>query len=346
MKEINEKEYAALEILKTMHISIIDAAILAKQAYISGDGKLKQALKCIRIGEETLRKQRKSVTFLQAVETAMEERSTRRPRTIWDFRYYTKRLIRCNRGLERCLIRSLTPLDCEKYLKNAFRTPQQLRKGRAIMSGVFSTALQHEWCSDNPIHRVRTPDVTENRIPILTPEEIRRLLHSAEIFDGGTCLAAVALMLYAGLRPHEVARLTWAQIDLRHNAVVLLPRHTKTGGARRIPIRRPLKYILEQKKETNETSVCPRRWPLKWSELHLFAGWNALNPWCPDILRHTFASYHLQHFQDYHLLQFELGHRDAALIRTRYVDLSNVGDTESFWQEPSPLRAKLFTSEH
>ena len=32
--------------------------------------------------------------------------------------------------------------------------------------------------------------------------------------------------------------------------------------------------------------------------------------WQPDVLRHTFAGYHLRYFRDYTALQYETGHRD------------------------------------
>lgn len=47
--------------------------------------------------------------------------------------------------------------------------------------------------------------------------------------------------------------------------------------------------------------------------------------------RHTFASYHLAHFKDFSLLQWEIGHRDSLLLRQRYVDMRDVGDTDEFW---------------
>ena len=40
------------------------------------------------------------------------------------------------------------------------------------------------------------------------------------------------MMLYSGIRPHEVARLTWAQVDLRERAIYILPQHSKPGGWR------------------------------------------------------------------------------------------------------------------
>ena len=52
--------------------------------------------------------------------------------------------------------------------------------------------------------------------------------------------------------------------------------------------------------------------------------------WVPDVLRHTFAGYHLRHFRSYSELQYEMGHRDSNLQRTRYVSMQQVGDAGEF----------------
>ena len=53
--------------------------------------------------------------------------------------------------------------------------------------------------------------------------------------------------------------------------------------------------------------------------------------WPQDALRHTYASYHLSHFRSYAELQVEIGHRDATLLRTRYVDQRGVRSSAQFW---------------
>ena len=53
--------------------------------------------------------------------------------------------------------------------------------------------------------------------------------------------------------------------------------------------------------------------------------------WRQDALRHTFASYHLSHFRSYAELQLEIGHRDAALLRTRHVDMRGEMAPSRFW---------------
>lgn len=106
-------------------------------------------------------------------------------------------------------------------------------------------------------------------------------------------------MLYAGIRPHEVERLTWAQIDLENETIAIEARHSKTGGSRSVTIHPPLRRFH-------------RLLPFRWE---------------PDVLRHTFATYQLKQFRSYTELQYEIGHRSSSLLRTRYVNFNGLRNT-------------------
>lgn len=330
---INEREKAALEVLRSTGVDVLDAALLAKETLDAARGQLKRARLCLRLGAEELVKRERTVSFAKAVEAALAARKGRRARTQTDFRYVCKRLMTRNPELGNRRVRSMTARECERYLATAFETPQQFRKGRAVLSGVFSTAIRHEWCDVNPVAKVAVPQVQEHEVGILKPVEIKTLLEVAKTYENGTCLPAVGLMLYAGIRPHEVARLTYNEVDWENGGITIRARHSKTGGARRVDMPPPLRRLLaEFRCMPAHARVCPKRWATHWAELHTRAGWSAENPWQPDILRHTFASYHLQYHRDYSALQWAMGHRDASLLRTRYVDLRDVADAARFWE--------------
>ncbi|MBQ5665476.1 MAG: tyrosine-type recombinase/integrase [Akkermansia sp.] len=342
MKKHKQKEAdnAALEILRSTGADVLEAALVAKSAMEAARGKVKRALKCIIAGAEALRQQEKTVSFEKAVEAALEARKDRRTRTLYDFRYFTRRfMLRC-KGLAKRRVRSITPQECSEYIEKAFDTPRQRQKARLILSGVFSTAMKRGWCDANPVARVEAPRVVEQPVPILTPQEIEQITTTAETYQGGSCAAAVGMMLYAGIRPHEVARLTWAQVDLQARAIYILPRHSKTGGARRVTIHRPLMRILSRHQQPDTETICPRNWLHHWRELRRAAGWDSpAHRWPQDALRHTFASYHLSHFRSFAELQVEIGHRDATLLRTRYVDQRAVVNAGAFWEYRGQLAA-------
>lgn len=322
-----EAEGALLVLVRDMDVEVSDVVRFLSLARRLGRGSLRRAEKCLVVGETELRRRGKTVTFERAVEVALEDRSGRRKRTLNDLRYVARRFIKRCPGLAKRRVRTIRTEECMAWINEAFSTPSQRRKARTALSGIFSSAIRHGWCADNPVRRVPVPRVTEQRIPILTREEEERLMEVSRNYEGGICLPAVATMLYAGVRPHEVARLTWEQVHLDERVISILPEHSKTGGARHVTIQEPLAQVLglvcQQKRPAATQKLCPPNWVRHWGELHRVAGWHARHGtcWRPDVLRHTFATRFLKVCRSYHLLQVEMGHRSSELLRTRYIGL-------------------------
>ena len=310
-----------MEVLRSTGIDVLEAALVAKEALECGRGRVKRARTCIQLGEELLRQRGRTVTFGKAVETALADRKRKglRARSIVDFRYLCKRLMKTNPGLEERRMRSITSDDCRRYLETAFgRSAAQYRKARAIMSGVFSTAIKHDWCDVNPVSRVEVPDVVEKPIEPLTIEEVERLEAAAQLPEHQDMQLSLHLMLYCGIRPTEVSRIDPERdIDWQNQRVVVRPTTSKTGGGRVVPLRCGNIDALRHD--------IPRRWVHRWRALRKAAGWSkeTAHPWRQDVCRHTFATYHAAHFRNFPALQLEMGHRDSSLLRTRYVYAGN-----------------------
>ena len=188
-KNDTDIDTAALEVLRSTGINILEAAILAKDALDAGRGKVRRARKCLAAGADALRQQERTVTFEKAVEAALEARRDRRVRTVYDFRYFTRRFVKRCKGLAARRVRSITPQECAGYIEQAFDTPRQRQKARLILSGVFDTTLKRGWCNANPVARVEAPRVVEQQVPILTPQEIEQITTTAETYRDGSCAA-------------------------------------------------------------------------------------------------------------------------------------------------------------
>ena len=320
----NSKEVAALEVLKSTGIDVLEAALVAKEALECGRGRVKRARECVRLGAEQMRLRERTVTFAKAVETALEDRRRKglRARSIVDFRYLCKRMMKMNPGLADRRMRSITSEDCRRCLETAFRgSAAQYRKARAIMSGVFSSAIRHEWCDANPVSRVEVPDVVEKPIEPLSIEEVERLETTAKQPEHREMQLSLHLMLYCGIRPAEVSRIDPERdIDWQNERVVVRPTTSKTGGGRVVPLRKAGAITVR---------TIPRRWLHRWRALRKAAGWSkeTAHPWRQDVCRHTFATYHAAHFRNFAALQMEMGHRDSSLLRTRYVYAGKTNET-------------------
>lgn len=335
--EITEQEAAALLILRQTGMDIVEVAMIARDALLWTKGRgnrLKRVQKCLIAGNRVLQEEERSVTLQTAIKTALEERSSLSLRTRRDFRYLMKRLLKFNPEGVRRIVSGMTPEQCGEMIERAFSTPRQRYKARLVFSSVFSTAMRHGWCNRNPLRLWRAPRVREQTVPILSMDEIRALVRKAREYESGCCLPAVGLMLYAGIRPTEVERLRWKEVNSEEKVVVLSPQHTKTGGARCVNIHAPLMQILrENMQHTPEERICPTGWRRHWRTLRREAGWcTSEHPWIQDVLRHTYASYHLRHFRNLHELQIEMGHGSPELLRTRYLNMQGMGDADAFWR--------------
>ncbi|MDO4222141.1 MAG: tyrosine-type recombinase/integrase [Akkermansia sp.] len=239
-------------------------------------------------------------------------------------------MMKMNPGLAERRMRSVTSEDCRRYLETAFGgSAAQYRKARAILSGVFSTTIKHDWCDANPVLRVEVPEVVEKPIEPLTIEEVERLEAAAQMPEHRDMQLSLHLMLYCGIRPTEVSRIDPERdIDWQNQRVVVRPTTSKTGGGRVVPLRCGNIDALRHD--------IPRRWVQRWRALRKAAGWSkeTAHPWRQDVCRHTFATYHAAHFRNFAALQLEMGHRDSGLLRTRYIYATHGadGNAESFFK--------------
>lgn len=286
----------------------------------------------IRLGVKAKEMEEKTVPFKEAYEECLRAKAHRSEYTLRDIRYVITRLMRETPGLAERPTRAISIEECREMLDRVFTHAPQRKKARAILSGIFSIAQKRLWCEKNPVAFIDIPQVKEKEIIPLTYKESMRLLKTASHPQFQACKPAIALMMYAGIRPEEIKRLRWKNLDLDEKEIIIRPSHSKTGGARHVTIYPPLYKILKNAYPKNaDEAICPKHWPQLWSQIRKKAGFRH---WQKDVLRHTFASFHVKNFHNLPLLQSLMGHRDCNLLRSRYVNLYGLttNDTKKFWQ--------------
>ncbi len=117
-------------------------------------------------------------------------------------------------------------------------------------------------------------------------------------------------------------RLKSDDFNREEQQVIIRPRTSKTGGGRVVPLR-GVRSIRKKHR------IIPRNWQRRWHALLCAAGFRG--KWSPDTCRHTFASYHAAYFRNLPELQLEMGHRDASLLRSRYMMPTLHKDAALFW---------------
>ena len=301
-----------------------------------GRVSMNRCRRVIELGCEQWRAQRRSVGFSTAVQSLLAAKAARRKRTTQEIRGICKRLMRKEPRLARRRVNSITPRFLSSLLETHMPTARQREKARIILHGLFTHCHRQGWMQGcaNPAAALRYSTGTETEIRPLDWAGIKRLLRTARMPEHSPCMAALGLMLWAGIRPAEVERLHWSDIDFDEKVVSVRPRHSKTGGARHVHLCPALTAWLHaaatRGAPDTKGKICPPNWQRRWKRLRQAA---RIRPWQQDVLRHTFASYHAKHFRNFPLLQMEMGHRSAELLRSRYLSMQGVtaARAAAFW---------------
>lgn len=286
----------------------------------------------IQRGAELYSRENQTLPFYRVVEESIRAKSHRRARTLSEIRQYCNRIIRCCPHWRNHPLRKFTSEECSHAVETSFDTPNMQRKALVILHSLFNFGIRRELCNDNPVSRVQAPRPSEKRIPILSIAQIRKLLETALRPEHLPCAPALGIMLWTGIRPTEIERLTWSNIHISDRIIDVEPRHAKTGGARQVTIQPVLVRWLRKVCLYTPASapVTPKAWSRRWQSLRRDAGFQE---WQADTLRHSFASYHLRHFHDLNSLQLEMGHASSELLRTRYLSMGGLSAqaARQFW---------------
>lgn len=318
------------ELLRESALNSVDAArlvleiqdALGRHARRRSKGTLMQLLRRVmHAGIETVKNEERTVSLKKAAWASVEAKAPYlRPVSLRDLRYYVRRLLRVE-GAEKLMLRGMKTADCRRLLQAAFARNQcGFIKARAVLHSIFAYGIRCEWCDSNPVSRIEVPRIREATIEPLTPDEVKRLLTAARNTDMELSLK---LMLYGGIRPAEVARLTPADFCWRENVVIIRPQTSKTGGGRVVPLR-GCKHIAPRFR------YIPVNWHRRWLRLRRKAGFER---WVADSCRHTFATYYAAYFRNLPALQMEMGHRDLNLLRSRYMRPATATAARKFWAE-------------
>lgn len=254
----------------------------------------------------------------------IQTKSYLRADSLRDIKYLSSRLLKSLPDFSKRNFSEFTTTICEAWISKEFtELPRQFNKARTMLHGLFEFALRREWCDRNPIKLIERKKIIEKEIKPLTLHQTQKLIKTARTSKFKECQAAVGLLVLAGIRPQEVRRLSWNDIDLAENSITVRSQCSKTGGVRQVEICTSLKKLLKVlRPENSNTPICPSNWIYLWKNLRDSSGFK--NTWIQDILRHTYASFHAKHFKDLRRLQLNMGHRDLSLLYSRYINMQGI----------------------
>ena len=264
----------------------------------------------------------KEMGFCKGLSLYIESKKHLRKESLSDIKYLSSRLLKVCSNFKNRNFLEFSVSDCESWLNRTFSTPSQFNKGRTMLHGLFEFAMRREWCGRNSIKLIERRKVIEKEIKPLSLADTNRIIEISQSPKYKDYLAAVALLIYAGIRPREVYRLKWSDIDLRESAIKVRSQCSKSGGVRQVEICQALKRILKSLNTKADSRICAPNWPHAWKAIRDKAGFKGR--WIQDVLRHTYASYHAKYFRDLPRLQLNMGHRNQNLLRSRYINMGGI----------------------
>jgi len=198
---------------------------------------------------------------------------------------------------------------------------------RALVSAMFTLAVEHEWIEKNPVARVETFQENNKRDRWLTPEQLATLMVAldAEPANAANC---IRMMYFTGQRRGDVMSMRWQDVDIV-NRRWRIPR-PKSGVSHTIPLNDGAVAILERQRSFRHVGndhVFPgqkegspiRTVQQAWDRAKQRIG---LVDFHLHDLRHTFASHAIAKQVDLYTLSKLLGHSDARMTQ-RYSHLAD-----------------------
>jgi integrase len=200
--------------------------------------------------------------------------------------------------------------EVEEWLRGLNVGPSTRNTFQLRLSVLFEFARRRHWCAENPMLQVEKAKWKGVEPGVLSPQQFAKLLQVADHetrpywLIGGWC----------GLRSAELERLEWQDIDFERQLVEVSTAKAKTAARRHVTIRPALKSWLAPYRGC-VGPVCPVNLRQR---LEADRERAAIKNWPFNGLRHSFASYALEHFQQPGQLCVEMGHVDQGLVARHY----------------------------
>ncbi|HAK06597.1 MAG TPA: hypothetical protein DCO65_04915, partial [Spartobacteria bacterium] len=152
-----------------------------------------------------------TVTFKAMFERFIEAKSTRSKKYQTDLRCTLPRFA----ALHDRLACEISATDIEDQLNGM--SPSVRNAFLRYLRAAFNFGIRREWCSDNPVRRIEMERVRMRR-ELLTNSEVAALLKTVCKTDL-QLLPFHVLCIFAGIRPEEVGRLFWSNVNINERFV-------------------------------------------------------------------------------------------------------------------------------
>lgn len=283
-------------------------------------------------------------TVAEAIAAFLDSREGLRDKTI---QFYGERLAGFGADMGGTYIHELTARQVSAWLASLSIEPQApWRAVRALLRFAHRQDwMPRDWTAQVHCKTKKRPE----EIGFLTVDEAKAAL------SGPVQLRpAIALGLFAGIRPEEIARadgkpgLTWSHIDRGQRTIRIPAEASKTGRARVIEGLPECLWGWLEGDYAPLDPVCPVSARSLTDGIQTSAGFFArkqskrqrIKPWPHDAVRHSFATYHVALHRDPGRTAGILGHEDnPRTLHRHYRGLALEADAKAYFSLTAPTEA-------
>lgn len=257
-------------------------------------------------------------------------RINRRPDYLKTLKSYLNQF---TRGREFQPVTEVTPEVVEDWFVKRNETPAARCANIGRLSSFFSFCERRRYIESNPMRRIERPYVERKAPVIVSPDEAKKFLDKVHTHCIDL-LGYAVLGLMCGIRPHELARMTWDDVSLEPRDLKELKGYgiaNVTAAASKVRTRRivPIPPVA-----LAWLAQCPQEGKLvRYSRTHPIikpiAAMAGIE-WTHDLLRHSAASYLMAKFEDSGRVAHWLGNSPQVLL-THYYQVVTPDDCTAFW---------------
>jgi integrase len=318
-----EDAVRALDALKSTPYTLFDAARIVAQAHT----KLKPH--SVRIDDAidehvaAIERRNRSASVNDSVDQFIANRRAKGKSEIY-IRDLETRLGRFKAAMGKQLVADITSTDVDQWIQSLNVGPQTQNNFRAVLSAAWTFALRHGYTTANIIKWVDKSQVVRDYVATFSVAQLGRLLAVA----AREYVPVLAIGAFAGLRPEEINKLRWEDLDFQERTIRVNASAAKTRKKRFAEISDNLLAWLQLYTGRSGPVAPPNLQKLRRAAMTAAK----IEKWPQDVLRHSFASAHYAFHRNPAQTALLLGHRDQDMLLTHYRDLMKPSEAAKYWQ--------------
>jgi integrase len=205
------------------------------------------------------------------------------------------------------------------------------------LRAVFNFGIRRGWCVQNPVKRIEMHSL-KMRKEILANAQVTALLKAVCDTDF-ELLPYHILCIFAGIRPKEVERLSWSNINMDEHFIEVPDEKSKTAVRRIVDMEQPLvrwlDYYVKAGGSIGDGVTPTSNLRKRLRAVRKVAG---IEQWPQDAPRRTFASCWLAIHSDVNRLNNLMGHTSPEMLWRHYHKAVTQNQAKAFWRiEPPPV---------